>query len=77
MWKVFVFASFDGVGSLTVLVLDGGTGDLDAEVSKAVEGPDSTAVAYVREARTGRKTGRAQLRSRELDRRAAMVADVA
>ena len=73
MWKVFVFASFDGVGSSTVLVLDGGTDDLDVEV---VEGPDSTAVAYVREARTGRKTGRQQLRSRELDRRTAMVAGV-
>lgn len=82
MWKVFVFASFEAVGSSIVLVLDGGTGDFDAEVSKTefagtcAEGPDSTAVAYVREARRGRKAGRTELKSRELDRRAAMVANV-
>lgn len=45
-------------------------------------GPDSypgllsTAVAYGRTARIGLNAGRAELRSRELDRRAAIVAGV-
>jgi len=72
-----------------VLVFDGGTGDLEADVSNtgasvgtAAEGPDSypglvsTVVAYDREARIGLNAGRAELRSRELARRAAIVADI-
>ena len=78
MWNVFVFASFEAVGSSIVLVLEAGTGDLEADVS--IAGADSrlvsTAVAYVREARMGLNAGLAELRSRELDRRAAIVADV-
>ena len=76
MWKVFVFASFEAVGSSIVLVFDGGTGDLEAEVSTVAAGPDSTAVAYNREANRGRNAGRAELRSRELDRRAAIMEEV-
>ena len=78
MWNVFVFASFEAVGSSIVLVFEAGTGDLEADVS--ITGADSrlvsTAVAYVREARMGLNAGLAELRSRELDRRAAIVADV-
>lgn len=76
------------MGSSIVLVFDGETGDLEAEVSNTgadagvvAVGPDSypglvsTAVAYDREARMGLNAGRAELRSRELDRRAAIEAD--
>ena len=76
MWKVFVFESGVAVGSSIVLVLDGETGDLEAVVSMVDWGMDSTAVAYDREARRGLNIGRAEWRSRELHRRAAIVADV-
>jgi hypothetical protein len=78
MWNVFVFASAEAAGSLIVVVFDAGIGGLEADVS--IVGADSrlvsTAVAYDREARMGLNAGRAELRSRELDRRAAIVADV-
>ena len=87
MWKVLVFASFEAVGSSMVLVCEGGTTELFEDTESADEGvfavgPDSypgllsTAVAYGRKARIGLNAGRAELRSRELDRRAAIVAGV-
>ena len=71
MWKVLILASGPTSGSLTVEVLDGGTGGRLAVVSIPVA--LLTTEAYDREATRGRAMDREGPRRRDALRRAAMI----